>query len=60
MALALFCETDRPLSVDQLSETGDALKIAAASSVAPTTLTFFIVALLQLPPETCRKIATWI
>jgi hypothetical protein len=49
MALALSCVTDRPLSADQLSETGDALKIALASSVAPTTVIFFIVSLLQLP-----------
>jgi len=49
MALALSCETDRPLPADQLSETGDALRIAAVSSVAPTTANFFVVALLQLP-----------
>ena len=49
MALALSCETDRPLSADQLSETGDALRVAAASSVAPIRMIFFIVNLLQLP-----------
>jgi hypothetical protein len=41
-AKALSCDTDTPWFGDQLSETGDTLKVAAPRRIAPITVSFFM------------------
>jgi hypothetical protein len=43
----LSCDTDTPWFGDQLSETGDTLKVAAPRRIAPITVSFFMISLQQ-------------
>jgi hypothetical protein len=43
----LSCDTDTPWFGDQLSETGDTLKVAAPRRIAPITVSFFMMFLQQ-------------
>jgi hypothetical protein len=44
----LSCDTDTPWFDDQLSETGDTLKVAAPRRIAPITVSLFMMFLLYL------------
>jgi hypothetical protein len=43
----LSCDTNTPWFGDQLSETGDTLKVAVPRRIAPITVSFFMMSLQQ-------------